>query len=52
MDYALLDEELSDEVKNRMEWLAENAYRYGFVIRYEKEQKKTGHWYQPLYFAT
>jgi D-alanyl-D-alanine carboxypeptidase len=49
MDYALLDEELSDEVKNRMEWLEENAYRYGFVIRYEKEQeKKTGHWYQPF----
>ena len=49
MDYAPVEEELSDEVKNRVEWLAENAYRYGFVVRYEKEQeKKTGHWYQPF----
>ena len=43
------EEELSEESKKRMEWIEENAYRYGFVIRYQQEQeKKTGHWYQPF----
>ena len=37
------------KVKKRMEWIEKNAYRYGFVVRYQQEQeKKTGHWYQPF----
>lgn len=48
-DYSKVEEELSEESKKRMEWIEENAYRYGFVIRYQQEQeKKTGHWYQPF----
>ena len=40
---------MSEESKKRMEWIEENAYRYGFVVRYQQEQeKKTGHWYQPF----
>ena len=48
-DYSKVEEELSEESKKRMEWIEENAYRYGFVVRYQQEQeKKTGHWYQPF----
>lgn len=48
-DYTQVEEQLSKESKNRIEWLEENAYRYGFVIRYPKEQeKRTDHWYQPF----
>lgn len=47
-DYNVFHESLSEEMKNRIEWLEENAYRYGFIIRYPKGQEnKTGHWYQP-----
>ena len=49
MDYTQVQEELSKENQNRVEWLLENAYRYGFVVRYEMgQEKKTGHWYQPF----
>ena len=47
--YTQVEEELSKENKNRVEWILENAYRYGFVVRYGKgHEKKTGHWYQPF----
>ena len=49
MDYTQVEEELSKENKSRVEWILENAYRYGFVVRYGKgHEKKTGHWYQPF----
>ena len=49
MDYTQVEEELSKENKNRVEWILENAYRYGFVVRYGKgHEKKTGHWYLPF----
>ncbi len=41
-DYSKVEEELSEESKKRMEWIEENAYRYGFVVRYQQEQKETG----------
>lgn len=49
MDYSSIKENLPDYLKNRIEWLEENAYRYGFVIRYaEHQEKRTQHWYQPF----
>ena len=48
-DYTSLNENLSEEMKQRIEWLEENAYRYGFVIRYPSTSyKKTNHWYMPF----
>ncbi len=49
VDYDLIIENLDAAVKTQMEWLAENASRYGFVIRYPIDKiEKTKHWYQPF----
>lgn len=48
-DYTTLNESLSEEMNQRIEWLEENAYRYGFVIRYPiNGYKETDHWYMPF----
>lgn len=48
-DYTILNESLTEEMKQRIEWLEENAYRYGFVIRYPVNgYKETTHWYLPF----
>lgn len=48
-DYTILNESLTEEMKQRIEWLEENAYRYGFVIRYPANgYKETAHWYLPF----
>lgn len=40
---------LSQSQQNQIVWLEENAYRYGFVIRYPKDkQKETNMTYQPF----
>ncbi len=41
-------EALTDEEKERIEWLQDNAWRYGFVIRWPQGQENsTGHVWQP-----
>lgn len=53
-DYSFLTgEELTDakeqEVKELAQWLEENAYQYGFIVRYPRDQiKKTHKRYQPF----
>ena len=44
------EEEIEDKTNHRLvEWLDENAYRYGFVIRYPKgKEDETEHVYQPF----
>ena len=43
---------LSDEETNRMwNWLADNAYKYGFILRYPKDKENiTGFPYEPWHF--
>lgn len=49
IDYAKIIDKLDDNLTKRMEWLEENAYRYGFVIRFPSgKEGKTGHWFQPF----
>lgn len=48
-DYKKALENLSDADKLKVEWLEDNAYRYGFVIRYPKEKEaETKQAYQPF----
>lgn len=47
--YDLLWEGLDEDTKARISWLEENAYRYGFVIRYPKDKENvTDHLYDPF----
>ena len=48
-DYSTVLENLSDTARLKMDWLRENAYRYGFVIRYpEGKESTTNQLYQPF----
>ncbi len=48
-DYSPVIEGLDDDIKEEIEWLEDNAYQYGFVIRYPKEKEDlTNHIYQPF----
>lgn len=49
VDYAALKEGLEESLKVKISWLEENAYRYGFVIRYPQDKESvTGHLYNPF----
>ncbi len=48
-DYQAVLEGLDDQMKEEIEWLEDNAYQYGFVIRYPKgKENQTNHIYQPF----
>lgn len=48
-DYTQVLENISEENKLKLDWLQENAYRYGFVIRYpEHKETETKQVYQPF----
>lgn len=43
------DGQVDDDAKELADWLKENAWRYGFVVRYpEDKEKETGHKYDPF----
>lgn len=49
VDYTAVEEQLTDEQKEEMIWLEENAYRYGFIIRYPSgTESDTNMLYQPF----
>lgn len=42
-------ESLSEQEKDRVQWLQDNAWRYGFVIRWPRDREEiTGHEWQPF----
>lgn len=44
-----LYESLGEEEKDRLHWLEDNAWRYGFVIRWPQDKEEvTGHEWQPF----
>ena len=48
-DYADAESALTDLQRQQISWLRENAYRYGFVIRYEEgKEHLTGKAWQPF----
>lgn len=48
-DYNTIIQSLSDDQREMIVWLEENAYRFGFVVRYPYDKRdKTGHEYQPF----
>lgn len=48
-DYSECEKELSDLQRQQLSWLRENAYRYGFIIRYEEgKEEKTKKAWQPF----
>lgn len=48
-DYADAESALTDLQRQQISWLRENAYRYGFVIRYEEgKEHLTGKTWQPF----
>ncbi len=48
-DYTTILQSLSDDQKDLIVWLEENAYRFGFVVRYPYDKRdKTKHEYQPF----
>lgn len=49
VDYDLVEEQLTEEQQEQIVWLEENAYQYGFVIRYpQNKEKQTNMIYQPF----
>ena len=43
------NEKLMEEMRNQEIWLKDNAYKYGFIIRYPKQKEEaTGKTYQPF----
>ncbi len=49
VDYESLLSSVDDSFKEQILWLEENAYQYGFVIRYpENKEDETNQWYQPF----
>ncbi len=49
LDYSACEEELSDLQRQQISWLRENAYRYGFVIRFEEgKEAQTQKAWQPF----
>ena len=43
------NEKLMEEMRNQEIWLKDNAYKYGFIIRYPKQKEEvTGKKYQPF----
>lgn len=48
-DYETIIEAMDESLKIKMTWLEENAYRYGFVIRYPQDKESvTQHLYNPF----
>lgn len=48
-DRCYIEHELDDMVE--IEWLIDNAYKYGFILRYPKDMEdKTGYNYEPWHF--
>ena len=49
-DYANAESALTDLQRQQISWLRENAYRYGFVIRYEEgKEHLTGKAWAAIY---
>ncbi len=49
VDYTSVESGLDTFSKEEILWLEENAYRFGFVVRYPKgKEDVTGMWYQPF----
>jgi D-alanyl-D-alanine carboxypeptidase len=48
-DYSQMIKNMDAQTKEKIEWLENNAWRYGFIIRYPKGlEEKTGHVWQPF----
>ncbi len=48
IDYETVLQNMTPEQKDLIGWIEENAYQFGFVIRYPQEKEEiTGHAYQP-----
>ena len=49
IDYTLVEESLTPEQRNQIIWLEENAYHYGFIVRYPLDKEEyTKQAYQPF----
>lgn len=49
VNYDATYDALSSELRDEISWIEDNAYHYGFVIRYtEIGESETGLWYQPF----
>lgn len=47
-DYTALEEELDEKELEKINWIRNNAWRYGFIVRYPQgKEEQTGHYYQP-----
>lgn len=48
-DYDSIYNELDSSIQTQLEWLLENSYRYGFVLRYPQDkEEQTNYVYQPF----
>ncbi|MDO4467667.1 MAG: D-alanyl-D-alanine carboxypeptidase family protein [Bacillota bacterium] len=49
VDYDASYDALSAKLRDEISWIEDNAYHYGFVIRYTEDgEASTGLWYQPF----
>ena len=49
MDYQMLDE--NQENTREQQWLMENSYKYGWILRYPNEKSAiTGIYYEPWHY--
>lgn len=47
--YDLILDALDQTIRSKISWLEENAYRFGFVVRYPRgKESQTGHAYDPF----
>ncbi len=46
--YGIVEEELDENEREKIEWIRNNAWRYGFTVRYPQgKEAVTAHYYQP-----